>query len=67
MARRLGPLVFVALAIGAILLARRARGHVAGRETPGGILIADPGAYDTHSRLIPAVRRLAATRSLGQG
>jgi SAM-dependent methyltransferase len=52
MARRLGPLVFVALAIGAILFARRARDHIAGREAPGGILIADPRAYDTHSRLL---------------
>jgi SAM-dependent methyltransferase len=38
------------LAMGAIVLARRVRKHVAGRQVPGGILIADPGAYDTHSR-----------------
>jgi SAM-dependent methyltransferase len=52
MARRLGPRVFAALAIGVVLLARRARNHIAGREAPGGILIADPGAYDTHSRIL---------------
>jgi ubiquinone/menaquinone biosynthesis C-methylase UbiE len=52
MARRAGPLVLVALAIGAVVLARRARNHIAGRQAPGGILIADPGAYDTHSRLL---------------
>jgi SAM-dependent methyltransferase len=44
------PLALVALAIGGVLLARRLRDHVAGREVPGGILIADPVAYDTHSR-----------------
>lgn len=52
MGRRVGPLILVALAIGAIVLARRARDHIAGREAPGGILITDPGAYDTHSRLL---------------
>ena len=52
MARRMGALVLVALAIGAVVLARRARTHTAGRQTPRGILIADPGAYDTHSRLL---------------
>jgi 2-polyprenyl-3-methyl-5-hydroxy-6-metoxy-1,4-benzoquinol methylase len=49
-ARRWGPLVFVALAVGAMVLVRRARDHIAGRQAPGGILVADPGAYDTHSR-----------------
>ena len=50
MPRRLRPLVLVASAIGGILLARRVRDHIAGRQAPGGILIAEPGAYDTHSR-----------------
>jgi SAM-dependent methyltransferase len=52
MTRRAGALVLIALAIGGAVLARRARAHIAGRPAPGGILIADPGAYDTHSRLL---------------
>jgi len=50
MARRLAPFGLVALAIGAIVVGRRLRAHIAGREVPGGILIAKPGAYDTHSQ-----------------
>jgi len=49
-ARRLRPLVLVGLAIAALVVARRARDHIAGREAPGGILIGNPRAYDTHSR-----------------
>lgn len=35
-----------------MLLARRARDHIAGHQAPGGVLIADPGAYDRQSRLL---------------
>jgi SAM-dependent methyltransferase len=52
MARRLRPLILVGLAIAGVVVARRARDHVIGRQAPGGILIADPAAYDTHSRLL---------------
>ncbi len=42
------------VAIGVIgttaVLVRRVRGHVAGRQVPGGILISDPRAYDSHAR-----------------
>ena len=50
MAQVLGRLVLVALAVAGVVLARRARSHIAGREAAGGILIGDPAAYDTHSR-----------------
>ena len=33
-------------------LVRRARAHVAGRHVPGGILISDPRAYDSHARVL---------------
>jgi SAM-dependent methyltransferase len=52
MARRMGRIVVVALAIAAVVLGRRVRNHIAGRQAPGGILIADPGAYDLHSGLL---------------
>lgn len=52
MARVVGRLVLVALAIAAVVLARRARNHNPGREAPGGILIGDPAAYDAHSRCL---------------
>jgi len=50
MPRRVGTAGVIALAIGAMVVARRARDHIAGRQAAGGILIADPGAYDLHSR-----------------
>ncbi len=34
------------------LLVRRVRAHVAGRHVPGGILISDPRAYDSHARVL---------------
>jgi 2-polyprenyl-3-methyl-5-hydroxy-6-metoxy-1,4-benzoquinol methylase len=49
-ARRLGPFGLVELGIGAIVVGRRLRAHIAGHEVPGGILIANPGAYDAHSQ-----------------
>jgi SAM-dependent methyltransferase len=52
MARRMSPIVIAALAIGAALLMRRARGHITSRHEPGGILMPDAPAYDRHSRLL---------------
>jgi SAM-dependent methyltransferase len=52
MARRMGRIVLIALAIAAVVLGRRGWNHIVGRRAPGGILIADPGAYDLHSRLL---------------
>ena len=47
--RWMGP---IAAAVGLVVLARQLRGHAAGRHAPGGILIGDPGAYDSHTRIL---------------
>lgn len=55
MGRPAGPLVLVALAIGAaVAISRRARPHLKGRTVPGGILIGDAVAYDRHCRFLLA-------------
>lgn len=47
------PIAFAALVIGAaVVLTRLALGHAMGRRVPGGMLIGDPGGYDTHSRIL---------------
>jgi ubiquinone/menaquinone biosynthesis C-methylase UbiE len=50
------PSAVLLLAIGVIgitaVLLRRVREHVAGRHVPGGILISNPRAYDSHARLL---------------
>jgi SAM-dependent methyltransferase len=44
----------ILVAIGVIglvtVLVRKVRGHVAGTHVPGGILVSDPRAYDSHAR-----------------
>ena len=42
----------IAAAVGLVVLARRLRGHAVGRHAPGGILIGDPGGYDTHTKIL---------------
>jgi SAM-dependent methyltransferase len=45
--------LLAALAIGGVVaIAHRLRQHSAGKHVPGGILIADAGAYDTHSKIL---------------
>lgn len=52
MDRRPVSVLLVAVTVGAFFVARRVRDHRAGRQVPGGLIVAHPGRYDVQARLL---------------